>query len=111
MSSPARVAPLTLPCHLRPAQECLKGRHKTGFRGGRGGREAGGQQTPSLERRFRDLFDPTITLRTLINEGVLFIGLAFWCVVYMIVHACMDVCVPVRVVCVPVRVVCRGHND
>ena len=63
------------------AQDRLKGRHKTGFRGGgRGARDSSGPPL-TIERRISNLFDPTITVRTLINEGVLFIGLALWSVI------------------------------
>ena len=60
----------------------LKFRNKTGFRASRTGR--GGRFTPSprpppsLLRRIEDLFDPTVTFRTFINEGIVFIFLALW---------------------------------
>lgn len=59
----------------------LKFRNQTGFRAarGRGGRlNPAPRPPPSLMRRIEDLFDPTVTLRTFINEGVVFFFLAAW---------------------------------
>ncbi len=62
------------------AQEKLKVRHKFGFQpirmGGRG--NVFGAAKASWEKKIYDLVDPTITFRTLINEGSVFIALALW---------------------------------
>ncbi len=61
-------------------QEKLKVRHKLGFQPIRMGRRGGviGQMRASWDKKLNDLFDPTITVRTLINEGVVFIMLGLW---------------------------------
>ncbi|GAX84567.1 hypothetical protein CEUSTIGMA_g11988.t1 [Chlamydomonas eustigma] len=60
-------------------QERLKDRNKLGFGAGRDGyRPDPSSSKTSLNRRISNLFDPTITVRTLINEGVVFVGLALW---------------------------------
>lgn len=63
-------------------QDKLKYRSKVGYRAPRGSR--GGRWTPdprpppSFLRRIENLFDPTVTFRTFINEGIIFIFLALW---------------------------------
>jgi hypothetical protein len=68
-------------------QAHYKQRRKTGFqpaglrgaagaRGGGGGGAAGGR---SLAGRLAGLFDPTVTARTVINEGAVFGAFALWC--------------------------------
>lgn len=62
-------------------QERLEARNKLGYRPprtGKRGEAAGYRPAPTFMRRVEDLFDPTITFRTLINEGVIFIGIAMW---------------------------------
>eukprot|EP00879_Flechtneria_rotunda_P027657 GHRR01029635.1.p1 GENE.GHRR01029635.1~~GHRR01029635.1.p1 ORF type:complete len:256 (+),score=45.80 GHRR01029635.1:210-977(+) len=58
----------------------LKGRFKFGFRPPRTGRRSDvlGEQRVTLWSRFMELFDPTITTRTLINEGAVFGAFALW---------------------------------
>jgi len=60
--------------------ERYKTRNKLGFRPVRLGRR--GQVLNDVkdtwERRLRNLFDPTITTRTLVNEGAIYLGLALW---------------------------------
>lgn len=62
-------------------KEKMQARQKFGFKPPRTGRRKdaiGEPDQPSLADRFASLFDPTITLITLINEGALFGALAFW---------------------------------
>lgn len=61
-------------------QEKLKVRHKFGFQPIRLGRRGDvfGAAKASWEKKIYDLVDPTITVRTLINEGSVFIALALW---------------------------------
>lgn len=63
-------------------KEKFKHRQSNGFQGPGGvrGRRLGdtGGGASSLSRRISDLFDPTITLRTLANEGLVYLGLALW---------------------------------
>lgn len=62
-------------------QEKLKQRNKSGFRAGsngKGRRAEPSNVNPSLSRKISNLFDPTVTFRTLINEGLVFVGLALW---------------------------------
>eukprot|EP00882_Tetradesmus_deserticola_P015277 GHRQ01016273.1.p1 GENE.GHRQ01016273.1~~GHRQ01016273.1.p1 ORF type:complete len:278 (+),score=64.89 GHRQ01016273.1:16-849(+) len=61
-------------------QKHLGSRFKFGFRPPRTGRrgEAFGEQRVTLWRRFSSLFDPTITMRTIINEGAVFGAFALW---------------------------------
>lgn len=61
-------------------QEKLKVRHKLGFQPIRMGRRGGviGEMRATWDKKFNDLFDPTITVRTLINEGVVFMMLGLW---------------------------------
>eukprot|EP00879_Flechtneria_rotunda_P027640 GHRR01029617.1.p1 GENE.GHRR01029617.1~~GHRR01029617.1.p1 ORF type:complete len:246 (+),score=39.37 GHRR01029617.1:210-947(+) len=61
-------------------QRHLKGRFKFGFRPPRTGRRSDvlGEQRVTLWSRFMELFDPTITTRTLINEGAVFGAFALW---------------------------------
>lgn len=62
-------------------QSKLKERHKKGFRPPRSGRrgeaEGDGMQM-TMMRRFQSIFDPTVTIRTIINEGVIYGILALW---------------------------------
>lgn len=58
-------------------------RHKDGFRPPRTGRRTDvvlldANRKPSLAKRIASLFDPTVTMNTIINEGVVFFLLAFW---------------------------------
>lgn len=61
-------------------QEKLKARHKFGFRPPRMGRRGGPDGAPrkSLVRQFQNLFDPTVTFRTLIREGLFYFLFALW---------------------------------
>lgn len=65
----------------RPAQKHLGRRYKFGFRPPRTGRrgEALGETRNSMWSRVASLFDPTVTSRTLINEGAVFGAFALWC--------------------------------
>ena len=60
-------------------QEKLKVRHKLGFQPIRMGRRGViGEMRATWDKKLNDLFDPTITFRTLINEGVVFMMLGLW---------------------------------
>lgn len=61
-------------------QEKLKVRHKFGFRPPRGGRrgDIDGAPRKTLWRRFQELFDPTVTTRTFIREGIFYLLFAVW---------------------------------
>ncbi len=61
-------------------QEKMKVRHKKGFSPPRTGRrgEAIPERQISPLQRFLSLFDPTVTMRTIINEGAVFGAFAFW---------------------------------
>jgi ATP-dependent HslUV protease ATP-binding subunit HslU len=61
-------------------QKHLGSRFKFGFRPPRTGRrgEAYGEQRVTLWRQFSSLFDPTVTMRTIINEGAVFGAFALW---------------------------------
>lgn len=62
------------PYHYARPQKHLGGRFKFGFRPPRTGRrgEVYGEQRVTLWRRFSSLFDPIVTMRTIINEGAEF---------------------------------------
>ncbi|KAG2452529.1 hypothetical protein HYH02_002767 [Chlamydomonas schloesseri] len=64
----------------RITQEKLKARHKYGFRPVRMGKRGDvvGEAKATWEKKVNDLIDPTITSRTLINEGSVFAVLALW---------------------------------
>lgn len=67
--------------HEPAHQDTFKARTKFGFRPPRTGRgtDARGEPAPwTLERRFRNLFDPTISTTAMINEGAVYVGLALW---------------------------------
>jgi len=60
----------------------LKARKETGYNAGIPGRRGVVDYDPSREslpRKVASMFDPTVTLTTLINEGIVFAGLALWC--------------------------------
>jgi hypothetical protein len=61
-------------------QKHLGSRYKFGFQPPRTGRygEAVGKQRTTLWRQFTSLFDPTVTMRTIINEGAVFGAFALW---------------------------------
>lgn len=61
-------------------QKHLSGRFKFGFRPPSTGRRTDvmGEQRVTLWRRFMDLFDPTVTTRTIVNEGAVFGAFALW---------------------------------
>ncbi|GIL70110.1 hypothetical protein Vretimale_3377 [Volvox reticuliferus] len=61
-------------------QEKLKDRHKYGFRPIRMGRRGDvlGEAKATWDKKVNDLIDPTITTRTLVNEGSVFAALALW---------------------------------
>jgi ATP-dependent HslUV protease ATP-binding subunit HslU len=59
----------------------MKGRYRFGFkppRTGRRGEAFGEGRTVTLWTRFMSFFDPTVTARTLINEGAVFGAFALW---------------------------------
>lgn len=61
-------------------QEKLKDRHRLGFRPPKTGRRTDvlGEKRIGVVQRVVDLFDPTVTLRTVVNEGLVFGALALW---------------------------------
>lgn len=61
-------------------QEKLKVRNKVGFQAaGTRRRSAELKATsPSILQRLSGMMDPTVTLTTLINEGLVYVGLALW---------------------------------
>jgi hypothetical protein len=61
-------------------QAHYKERQRTGFAppGFRGRGAPAPPGTPSLVDRVKGLFDPTVTTRTIINEGAVFGALALW---------------------------------
>lgn len=61
-------------------QKHLSGRFKFGFQPPRTGRRTDvfGERRITLWQQFMDLFDPTVTTRTIINEGAVFGAFALW---------------------------------
>ena len=63
-------------------QDTYKARKRSGFKPPRTGRREdviGDPDAVPLSKKFRNLFDPTVTARTLVNEGAVYAGLAIWC--------------------------------
>lgn len=50
--------------------------------------DAMGEMRATWDKKFNDLFDPTITFRTLINEGFVFVILGLWCAERSAVKCC-----------------------
>ncbi|KAF5832701.1 hypothetical protein DUNSADRAFT_11345 [Dunaliella salina] len=62
-------------------KETYKARRRFGFRPPRTGRREdiiGDPDVVPLSKKIRNMFDPTVTARTLVNEGAVYIGLALW---------------------------------
>ena len=62
-------------------KEKMRLRHKLGFRPPRSGRKSdvtGDALKPSLAARFTGLFDPAVSITTVVNDGAIFLALAVW---------------------------------
>ena len=66
----------------RVLSEHMKKRKKFGFRAAKLGRKTGTLQddvpTKSFMQRFLDLFEPSVPLTTIVNDGVIYLLLSFW---------------------------------
>ncbi len=72
---------LTQTLCVHTPQKHMGKRFKFGFsppRYGKRGEAIGMGRQPSLLDRFMSLFDPTITTRTIVNEGAVFGAFALW---------------------------------
>lgn len=68
-------------CSLSNFQDTYKARKRFGFRPPRTGSRGdviGDPDVVPLDKKVRNLFDPTVTTKTLVNEGAVYVGLALW---------------------------------
>ena len=66
----------------RVLSEHMKKRKKFGFRAAKLGRRTGALQddvpNKSLVQRFLELFEPSVPMTTIVNDGVIYLLLSFW---------------------------------